>query len=164
MQPGAYRAPVPVHAHETFEERERRIAEERGIELDLAALTYVNDQYWGHEKLDEVNNCFLDVEDRPAALACIEGIIAKRVGLPTLDCLPERSDVVHVRAGRDVTVVRLMEVWGKVYLASGLRNRVEIGAVFVEVLDEYRRKHRRHKFKSARSLVSVRPKQRHLTL
>ena len=58
---------------------ERNMAEKNGLSLELKALKYVNDEYWGSEKLDKINKCFKDVKNQDEARKCLEEMIVARV-------------------------------------------------------------------------------------
>ncbi|KAH9911280.1 uncharacterized protein BXZ73DRAFT_82904 [Epithele typhae] len=65
--------------YKTFGEREHAVAEALGELLDLEALEYLNEEYWGHKDLRVVNRCFRDIAETPWALERIEKILAVRL-------------------------------------------------------------------------------------
>ncbi|KAI0756007.1 hypothetical protein C8Q80DRAFT_1222992 [Daedaleopsis nitida] len=102
---------------ESIVDRERRRAHEQRTDLELQALSYVNDEYWGNEKLLKINKCFKDVENADKARECIEAIVAERVW-GTSDRGKLKKAGQKNTDGRPVTalptdegVLHLLEIW-----------------------------------------------------
>lgn len=97
--------------YESMVDRERRKATERATGLELEALEYINHEYWGHEKLHTVNQCFKDIPPREAQ-KCIERIIVARF---TKDPKTFVSRADGMRIPSDQGVLKLLRIWGDLY-------------------------------------------------
>lgn len=92
---------------ESMVDRERRMAEKQGQQLELSALKYVNDEFRGDGRLQSINQCFKDVEDPARAQQCIEDIITARIW----GNLPRNRNMLR-KTPKDKGVLDLLEIWG----------------------------------------------------
>ena len=121
-----------IGEHEEFHTRERHIAVADGASLDLEALTYANMQYWGHRKLDRINDCFKDVENREAALSVIEEIVAARLNVKR-DALQDAQAVEARQPRRDRRMLHLMRIWCEIYDEGMMTGRSTIKWAFESI-------------------------------
>ncbi|RDX43168.1 hypothetical protein OH76DRAFT_1236360 [Lentinus brumalis] len=97
--------------YESMVDRERRTATEDGTKLELEALEYINREYWGHEMLPKINQCFKDVAPT-GAKETIERIIVERMAKDQ-KTFANRAGGMGVPSDKDV--LELLHIWGGIY-------------------------------------------------
>ena len=152
-----------MRAFESFGKRERGVAARLGTHLDLDALVYLNEQYWGNHKLDQVNECFKDIVEKQEALKCIEQILVTRLGLQS-DELGSLDRLRQAHPERNGSVLHLMGIWCEINAKGGVHGEKAVYLVFRQVLYEHERAHLRKQVPKWRPCVMRVRERRRLTV